>query len=120
MPRQSQNARIGIAESDPYPRIAITGTIGYESRDVSTLFQGNSFMGDIGPGFQWDILNYGPLFNNVQAEEARLQKLVLNFTKKNCWLTGNDYRRGSSRCPLHPWSEARCIIQYFAFANFKL
>lgn len=75
----AQSARIGIAESDLYPRIAITGTIGYESRDVSSLFQGDSFIGSIGPGFRWNILNYGRILSNVRVEEARLQELVFNY-----------------------------------------
>mgnify|MGYP005837793165 FL=1 len=75
----AQSARIGIAESDLYPRIAITGTIGYESRNLSSLFQGDSFTGSIGPGFRWNILNYGRIFSNVRAEEARFQELVFNY-----------------------------------------
>lgn len=78
---KAQSARIGIAEADLYPRIAITGTIGYESRNVSSLFQGDSFIGTVGPGFRWNILNYGRIVNNVRAEEARLQELLLNYQK---------------------------------------
>ncbi len=75
----AQSPRIGIAESDLYPRIAITGTIGYESRNLSELFQGNSFAGIIGPAFRWNILNYGRIINNVRAEEARFQQLLFNY-----------------------------------------
>ena len=75
----AQSARIGIAESDLYPRIAITGTIGYESMNLSSLFQGDSFIGNVGPGFQWNILNYGRIRNNIRAEEARLQQLVFDY-----------------------------------------
>lgn len=75
----AQSARIGIAESELYPRIAITGTIGYESQDLSSLFQTDSFMGSVGPGFRWNILNYGRLVNNVRAEEARFRQLVRNY-----------------------------------------
>ncbi len=75
----AQSARIGIAESDLYPRIAITGTIGYETRDLPNLFRGNSLEGAIGPGFQWNILNYGRILGNVAAEEARFEQLVLRY-----------------------------------------
>jgi NodT family efflux transporter outer membrane factor (OMF) lipoprotein len=75
----AQSARIGIAESDLYPRIAITGTIGYESMNLPTLFQGNSLIGNVGPGFRWNILNYGRILNNVRAEEARLEQLALRY-----------------------------------------
>lgn len=75
-----QSARIGIAESDLYPRIAVTGMLGYESRNLSDLwFQGDSFMGTIGPGFRWNILNYGRIINGVSAEHARLRQLVFSY-----------------------------------------
>lgn len=75
----AQCPRIGIAESELYPRIAITGTVGYESRNLSELFQGNSVAGIIGPAFQWNILNYGRIINNVRAEEARFCQLLFNY-----------------------------------------
>ncbi len=74
-----QSARIGIAESDLYPRIAITGMIGYESRDLSKLLNTDSSMGSIGPGVRWNFLNYGRLKNRVRAEEARFEQLVRKY-----------------------------------------
>lgn len=75
----AQSARIGIAESDLYPRFAITGFVGYQAANLSDLFQKNSFNGSVGPGFQWNILNYGRIRNNVRAEEARFCELVLDY-----------------------------------------
>jgi NodT family efflux transporter outer membrane factor (OMF) lipoprotein len=75
----AQSARIGIAESELYPHIAITGAIGYESRNLSSLFQSNSFAGIIGPAFSWNILNYGRIINDVRAEEARFRQLLFNY-----------------------------------------
>jgi outer membrane protein TolC len=53
--------------------------LGYESRNASELFQGNSFTGTIGPAFRWNILNYGRIINNVRAEEARFRQLLFNY-----------------------------------------
>jgi outer membrane protein TolC len=75
----AQSAVIGIAESDFYPRIAITGFIGVESQDLVDLFDGRSLAGSIGPGFGWNILNYGRIRNNVLANEARFYQLVLDY-----------------------------------------
>jgi hypothetical protein len=33
-------------------------------------------IGEISPGFRWDILNYGRLINNVGAQDARFQELA--------------------------------------------
>jgi NodT family efflux transporter outer membrane factor (OMF) lipoprotein len=75
----AQCAAIGVAESDFYPRIAITGFIGYESEDLADLFDPASVAGSIGPGFQWNILNYGRILNNVRANEAAFYQLVLDY-----------------------------------------
>src|SRR5262245_21005410 len=59
----AQSARIGIAESDFYPAISIVGTLGVASQNFSTLFASDSFYGQISPGFNWKILNYGRIVN---------------------------------------------------------
>src|SRR5271157_1117448 len=35
--------------------------------------------GNIGPTFQWNILNYGRIVNNVRLQDARFQELVAAF-----------------------------------------
>jgi NodT family efflux transporter outer membrane factor (OMF) lipoprotein len=83
----AQSAQIGIAEAEFYPHIAITGSIGVQSQQLSQLFEpGSVFAGSfgagivgIGPGFQWNILNYGRIKNNVRAQNARFQQAVLNY-----------------------------------------
>jgi NodT family efflux transporter outer membrane factor (OMF) lipoprotein len=74
-----QSARIGIAEAEFYPHIGITGTIGVQSQNFSHLFDSNSLIGQIGPGFNWNILNYGRIKNNVQAQDARFQQAILTY-----------------------------------------
>ncbi len=78
----AQSARIGIAESELYPRIAITGMLGYESANLSSLFNTKSFEGSVGPGFRWNILNYGRIRGSIRAEEARLDQLVLQYQEQ--------------------------------------
>jgi NodT family efflux transporter outer membrane factor (OMF) lipoprotein len=75
----AQSARIGIAEAEFYPHIAITGTIGLQAEHMNQLFESNSLVGAIGPGISWNILNYGRIKNNVRAEDARFQQAVLNY-----------------------------------------
>jgi NodT family efflux transporter outer membrane factor (OMF) lipoprotein len=75
----AQCARIGIAEAEFYPRIAITGTISLDAEQFSDIFRGDSLAGRVGPGFQWNILNYGRIANSVRAEEARFQQAVIGY-----------------------------------------
>ena len=35
-----------------------------------------SSSGSIGPSFQWDLLNYGRIINNVRLQESGLEELI--------------------------------------------
>ncbi len=75
----AQSALIGVAEADLYPTIFVNGTLGLESRDLSKLFDSQSFVGAITPTFRWNILNYGRIVNNVHLQQARTQELIAAY-----------------------------------------
>ena len=75
----AQCARIGIAEAEFYPHIAITGQLAYQAENFSDLFGGRAFTGMIGPGFRWNILNYGRIRNSVLMEDARFRQAILGY-----------------------------------------
>ncbi|OAI49018.1 hypothetical protein AYO44_01035 [Planctomycetaceae bacterium SCGC AG-212-F19] len=75
----AQSAQIGVAESAFYPHVAIVGTIDYQAERFKNLFKSRAFSGNIAPGFTWDILNYGRIFNNVRFQDARFQELVAAY-----------------------------------------
>lgn len=75
----AQSAQIGIAEADFYPAISIVGTIGYSAEEFPSLFRQTAFNGTIGPSFNWKILNYGRILNNVRAQQARFQELITTY-----------------------------------------
>jgi outer membrane protein TolC len=78
----AQNAQIGVADSTFYPAFFISGSIGYEAQNLSQLFTSKSFTGQIGPAFQWDILNYGRILNNVRLQDFKTQELVGVYQQK--------------------------------------
>jgi NodT family efflux transporter outer membrane factor (OMF) lipoprotein len=76
----AQSALIGVAKADFYPRLSLLGSIGVQADSFGDLFHTpGSLAGSIGPGFRWDILNYGRLESNVQLQEARFRELVLAY-----------------------------------------
>lgn len=75
----SQSEQIGIAQADFYPYISISGTLGYSASEFSQLFRSRAFTGSVGPSFQWNILNYGRIANNVRLQDAVFQELVLSY-----------------------------------------
>lgn len=70
------SARIGVAKADLFPRIAISGNVGLSAEQAAELFAGNSFAAVGGPSFEWPVLNYGRIINNVRAQDATFQGLV--------------------------------------------
>ncbi len=84
----TQSPQIGVAKADLYPHFYLFGSIGWSSTDITSAF-GQSSLGDIfsykslywsvGPGFNWDIFNYGRIRNRVRVEDARLQQLVVSY-----------------------------------------
>jgi len=75
----AQSAQIGIAQAQFYPSLSINGTLGYSARNFSDLFQERALAGNVGPAFNWNILNYGRLLNNVRLQDARFQELVITY-----------------------------------------
>lgn len=75
----AQSALIGVATADFLPQISINTTFGWSAQDFGDLFANRSFRGNFGPSFQWQILNYGRILNNVRLQDARFQELVVNY-----------------------------------------
>ena len=75
-------ARIGVAEAQLYPHISIVGTLGWQAPKFNQLFTPLAFQGNLGPSFQWDILNYGRIVNNVRFQKAKFQEVVTTYQNK--------------------------------------
>ncbi len=75
----AQSARIGVAQADLYPQLGVSGFIGYAASDLKNLFAANSATTFILPSFQWNILNYGRITNNVRVQDARFDRAVLQY-----------------------------------------
>jgi NodT family efflux transporter outer membrane factor (OMF) lipoprotein len=75
----AQSARIGVATADLLPHFSISGVIDWQAEDFSDLLEAKSQGGQILPGFNWDVLNYGRLLNNVRVQDARFQQLAVTY-----------------------------------------
>ena len=78
----AQSAAIGIAAADLLPHLSVTGAISHNANKFSELFMSSSSAGTIAPGFNWDILNYGRLANNVNLQEALFQDLAVQYQQQ--------------------------------------
>ena len=75
----AQAEQIGIAESDWYPAFSISGTLGWQAATFSKLFSSHSLNSFVGPSFQWNLLNYGRILNNVKLQDAQFRQLVTAY-----------------------------------------
>ncbi len=80
----AQSAQIGVALTQLYPAISITGTFGGSASTANghTLGDVVSWKGvayAAGPSFQWNLLNYGQITNNVRLQDATLQQLLVDY-----------------------------------------
>jgi NodT family efflux transporter outer membrane factor (OMF) lipoprotein len=80
----AQNAQIGVAEAQLYPAISITGTFGgaastANGHNLGQVVSSRGITYAAGPSFQWNILNYGQITNNVRLQDAKLQQLLVDY-----------------------------------------
>ena len=91
----AQSAQIGVAKADLYPAFSLSGMFGFLSTNYDSsvsplggaggkpelpdMFQWESRTFQIGPSFQWNILNYGQITNNVRTQDARFQELLITY-----------------------------------------
>lgn len=70
----AQSARIGIAETDFYPAVALLGSFRWSGTTQPGAAENAVFAA--GPALQWNVFDYGRIRNNVRVEDARLQQLI--------------------------------------------
>jgi NodT family efflux transporter outer membrane factor (OMF) lipoprotein len=75
----AQCALIGFAKADLLPHFSLFGSIGYAAENPGNLFDNSSLTYQLGPGFRWDILNYGRIANNVRVQDARFEQLLKQY-----------------------------------------
>ncbi|MFT3804192.1 MAG: efflux transporter outer membrane subunit [Burkholderiaceae bacterium] len=71
----SAEANIGAARAAFFPRIALTGSFGFGSRELNQLFEGSSRQWSIGPALSVPIFDGGR--NRATLESARVQRDIM-------------------------------------------
>jgi multidrug efflux system outer membrane protein len=76
------NAQIGVATADFFPRFALTGSAGFESAAVQSLFNWQSRIASIVPGLTQPIFQRGRLRANLTATKARHRQAVAIYVNQ--------------------------------------
>jgi multidrug efflux system outer membrane protein len=73
------NAQIGVARSLYFPQITLTGTAGFQSSALTSLFTGSAGLWTFGSTLAQPIFTAGRLRSNVRLSEAQEQEAVLFY-----------------------------------------
>lgn len=75
------NARIGVAKAAYFPRISLTGFLGFESGQLSSLFSPSRSVWTFVPEVTQPIFTGGRLKSNVRFTQAQREGLLVNYEK---------------------------------------
>ena len=80
----AQSAQIGVAKAELFPALTLLGNLTLVSTDLgrfklSDMFNWGSRSIQAGPSVQWNILNYGQITNNIRAQDAYFQQLIVAY-----------------------------------------
>jgi multidrug efflux system outer membrane protein len=73
------NAQIGVAKAAYFPQISLTGTAGYESPALTSLFTGPAGAWALAGSFTQPIFEGGRLKSNVRYAEAQHEQMLLSY-----------------------------------------
>lgn len=75
------NARIGVAKAAFFPRISLTGFLGFESAQLTNLFSGSRSVWGLLPQVAQPIFTGGRLKSTVRFTQAQRDVFVVNYQR---------------------------------------
>jgi multidrug efflux system outer membrane protein len=78
----ARNAEIGIARAAYFPSIRLTGAIGYESTDLSTLLDRDSLIWSIGAAITQPLFDAGRNHSNVERARAAFDENLATYRER--------------------------------------
>lgn len=76
------NARIGVAKTAFFPAIRLTGSAGYESGEVASLFDWSSRSWGLGPAISLPIFDGGRNSANLERAKSAHEEAVANYRQQ--------------------------------------
>ena len=78
----ASNARIGVAKAAFFPSIQLTGSAGFQSTDLASLFKWENRMWAIGSGLFTPIFEGGRIRANYEASKAQYEQAVATYRQQ--------------------------------------
>jgi outer membrane protein, multidrug efflux system len=73
----AQTAKIGVAESELYPKLTLGGSIGLEAANISSSGTGLNLSG--GPQISWAIFKAGAIRQNIKVQTALQEQALIKY-----------------------------------------
>jgi NodT family efflux transporter outer membrane factor (OMF) lipoprotein len=77
----ASNARIGEAISDYYPKISLSGLLGFESLNAGNLFTGSAFQPQATAGLRWRLFDFGKVDAEVAQSRGANAEALAHYRK---------------------------------------
>ena len=77
----AQNASIGAACAEWFPRFTLFGGIGTAGNGASQWYQKDSLAWTMGPSITWPLINFGRVKAQIKEAEAQKRKAALMYSK---------------------------------------
>ncbi|MBO7243895.1 MAG: efflux RND transporter permease subunit [Alphaproteobacteria bacterium] len=75
----AQNALVGAAIADMFPKISLSALFGFESLNWNSFLKKDSFMHTITPGITAPLFHFGALKENVEIQKAVKEEMLLAY-----------------------------------------
>ncbi|WP_439607245.1 efflux transporter outer membrane subunit [Hydrogenophaga sp.] len=72
-------ANIGVAKAELYPRLSLSGLLGFNAARLGDLTESESARYAIGAGIRWTPFDFGAIRSRIRASEARAQQSLASF-----------------------------------------
>jgi NodT family efflux transporter outer membrane factor (OMF) lipoprotein len=75
----AQNARIGVAMAERYPRFFLTGGVTGQSDMLGSVANAGNLLGSFGPRVNWPLFQGGRIRANIEVQNARQEGALLRY-----------------------------------------
>jgi NodT family efflux transporter outer membrane factor (OMF) lipoprotein len=75
------SADIGVETANLFPRLALMGSVGQQSRSVGDLPSAASTHFQIGPSLRWPIFDFGRIRADIRAADARADQAAARYER---------------------------------------
>jgi multidrug efflux system outer membrane protein len=74
-------ARVGVATADMFPRISLSGFVGFLSGDASGLINGDNKAWSLTPSISWAAFDFGSVRARLRASRAQVDGVAAEYEK---------------------------------------